>query len=410
MRVGGILSGGGFFPGSIDEVRIYNTVLSAAEINALANPLTPPVITSFSGSATNYFGSSGQTFSVSASGSSPLTYQWVHAGTNLPGQTASSLLIPNPSLADIGTYQVVVSNAAGFVTSPVANLTLLLTSLKHRWSFNDLSDSISGSNATLVGAAALGGGSLQLPGGGTFANYASINVSNTLAINSSISVESWVTLNALQNWSKVWMFGQNNAGGEPTLSYINFTPRTGLGGNPPKLDFDPGNDVEFDTTGGANPAALVTSHQYHAVAVYDSGFNLMSLYLDGLPVDSAAMGGHTIAQLGFDTGRFGCGYFFGDPDLTGSIDEIRIYAGVLTSNDVANSFGAGPNTLPSLGSAPKIKISITVSNSQPVLSWPLGSLEQADQLTGPWTTVSNAQSPYVLAPSHSKQFFRARLN
>jgi glucose/arabinose dehydrogenase len=410
MRIGGILSGGGFFPGSIDEVRIYNTVLSAAEINALANPASLPAITSFSGSATNYFGSSGQTFSVTASGSSPLSYQWLHQRTNLPGQIATSLLVPNPSVADIGTYQVIVSNAAGTATSPVANLTLLLTTLKHRWSFNDLSDSISGSNATLVGAAALSGGGLQLPGGGTFANYASINISNTLALNSSISVETWVTLNALQNWSKVWMFGQGNTGGEPTLSYINFTPHTGIAGNPPKIDFDPGNDVEFNTTGGANPAALVTGHQYHAVAVFDSGFNLMSLYLDGMPADSASMGGHTIAQLGFDTGRFGCGYFFADPDLTGSIDELRIYAGVLTSNDVANAFNAGPDALPVLTSTPKIKISIGLSNHQPILSWPLGILEQADQLTGPWTTVSNAQSPYVFAPSRSKQFFRVRVD
>lgn len=409
------------FNGSINELRIYSGALSASDVannfgggpNVVIPPgtvnTTPPAIISFSGSATNYFGSAGQSFSVVASGT-PLTYQWRHQGTNLAGQTASSLFIPNPSLPDIGPYQVAVTNAGGAVTSPIANLTLLLTTLKHRWSFNDLSDSISGSNATLVGGAALGGGQLQLPGGGTFANYASINISNTLAVNSSISVENWVTLNALQNWSKVWMFGQNNAGGEPTLSYINFTPRTGIGGNPPKLDFDPANDVEFNTTGGANPAALVTGHQYHAVAVYDSGFNLMSLYLDGVPVDSASMGSHNIAQLGFNTGRFGCGYFFGDPDLTGSIDEMRVYAGVLTSNDVANSFNAGPDALPVLTSTPQVKISIALSNRQPILSWPMGILEQADQLSGPWTTVTNAQSPYLFAPSLSKQFFRVRVN
>ena len=298
IRIGGILSGGGFFPGTIDELRIYNTVLSAAEINALANPPIAPAITSFSGSATNYFGSAGQTFSVVATGSAPLTYQWVHAGTNLPGQTASSLLIPNPSVADIGAYRVIVSNSVGTITSPIANLTLLLTSLKHRWSFSDLTDSIGGANATLVGSASVSGGSLQLPGGGTFANYASVNISNTLATNPSISVETWVTLNALQNWSKAWMFGQDG-GGEPALSYINFTPRTGVAGNPPKLDFDPSDDVEFNTTGGANPPALVTGHEYHAVAVYDSGFNLMTLYIDGVPVDTGAMGQHTIAAIGF---------------------------------------------------------------------------------------------------------------
>jgi glucose/arabinose dehydrogenase len=409
IRIGGILSGGGFFPGIIDEVRIYNTVLSAAEINALANPPIAPAITSFSGSATNYFGSSGQTFTVVASGTVPLSYQWLHAGTNLTGQTTTSLLIPNPSVADTGAYRVVVSNSVGTVTSPIANLTLLLTSLKHRWSFSDLTDSIGGANATLVGSASLSGGSLQLPGGGTFANYASINISNTLAINPSISVEVWVTLNALQNWSKVWMFGQDGTG-EPTLSYINFTPRTGVAGNPPKLDFDPSNDVEFNTTGGANSPALVTGHEYHAVAVYDSGFNLMTLYIDGFPVDTGSMGQHNIEQLGFNTGRFGCGYFFSDPDLTGSIDELRVYAGVMTANDVANSFQAGPNTLITLGSTPQIKVSIFLSGSQPILSWPIGILEQADQILGPWSSVPNATSPYSPVGFASKKFYRVRIN
>jgi glucose/arabinose dehydrogenase len=409
MRIGGILSGGGFFPGSLDEVRIYNSVLSPTEINALANPITAPSITAFSGSATNYFGSAGQIFSVIASGSAPLAYQWTHAGTNLPAQTASSLLIANPSVANAGAYQVVISNPGGSTTSPPASLTLLLTALKHRWSFADLTDSISGSNATLVGSAALSGGQLLLPGGGTFANYASVNLADTLSNNLSITVETWVTLNALQNWSKVWMFGANS-GGEPALSYINFTPRTGVAGNPPKLDFDTSVGGEFNTTGGANPPALVTGHQYHAVAVYDSGFNLMSLYLDGAPADSAPMGGQNMEQLSFNTGRFGCGYFFADPDLAGSINELRVYAGVLTSNDVLNDFNAGPDTLVPISSTPQVTITVAMSGSQLILSWPIGTLQQAHNLSGPWTVVPGATSPYMPGTLASKMFYRVLLN
>jgi uncharacterized repeat protein (TIGR03806 family) len=409
------------FNGSINEMRIYSGALSPSDIannfDAGSEVVIPPgtiipklpVITSFSGSATNYFGSAAQTFTVSASGSAPLTYQWLHQGTNMPDRTSTTLIIGNPSVSDVGAYQVVVSNTAGAVTSSTANLTLLLTSLKHRWSFSDLADPIGGANVTLVGSAALANGSLQLPGGGTFANYGSVDLSGTLANNSSISVECWVTLSALQNWSKVWMFGQD-AGGQPALSYINFTPRTGLGGNPPKLDFDPSNDVEFNTTGGANFAALTTGHQYHAVAVYDSGYNLMTLYLDGEAVDSGSMGGHNIAQLGFNTGRFGCGYFYADPDLTGAIDEMRVYAGVLTANDVANNFQAGPNVLTELSSTPGINISISRAGLQPILSWPVGVLEQANEITGPWTTVSGVQSPYAPPTASAKRFYRARLN
>src|SRR5260370_1269745 len=361
------------FNGSINELRIYSGSLSPQDVanNYAAGPDTvvppgtkgtsaPPVIIAFSGNGTNYFGSSGQTFSLVASGPAPLTYQWTHAGTNLPGQTASSLFIPKPSVANVGTYQVTISNAGGNTSSPPASLTLLLPPPKHRSSFAALTASITASNAILVGNAALSGGQLQLPGGGTFANYASVNLAGTLASNPSISVETWVTLSALQNWSKVWMFGAN-AGGEPVLSYINFTPRTGLAGNPPKLDFDSSVDIEFNTTGGANPPALVASHQYHAVAVFDSCFNLMSLYLDGAPADSASMGGYNIEQLGFNTGRFGCGYYFPDPDLAGSINELRVYAGVLTTNDALNNFNTGPDTLVPIIPTPQNNIAVAMA-------------------------------------------------
>ena len=69
------------------------------------------------------------------------------------------------------------------------------------------------------------------------------------------------------------------------------------------------------------------------------------MYLDGALADSASMGGYNITQLGFNTGRFGCGYFYGDPDFNGSINELRIYSGALSASDIANNFAAGPNVL-----------------------------------------------------------------
>ena len=63
------------------------------------------------------------TFSVTALGAPPLGYQWQHAGTNLPGATASVLVIPSQPY-NRGAYTVVVSNALGSVTSSAAVLTV----------------------------------------------------------------------------------------------------------------------------------------------------------------------------------------------------------------------------------------------------------------------------------------------
>jgi hypothetical protein len=70
----------------------------------------------------------GQTASFSAvvTGNNPLSFQWQHAGTNLPGATASTLNIPGANSADAGEYQLIVSNAVGAITSTVANLTIIL--------------------------------------------------------------------------------------------------------------------------------------------------------------------------------------------------------------------------------------------------------------------------------------------
>jgi hypothetical protein len=70
-------------------------------------------------------------FTVLASGSAPLSYQWRKGGVNLTngtsisGATSAHLVITNVQLADAGDYTAVVTNAYGSVISSVAVLTVL---------------------------------------------------------------------------------------------------------------------------------------------------------------------------------------------------------------------------------------------------------------------------------------------
>ena len=69
----------------------------------------------------------GQTasFSVTATGNGPLTYQWKKNGTDISGATSSTYTTPVNSSADTGAmYAVNVSNGAGTVTSSNATLTV----------------------------------------------------------------------------------------------------------------------------------------------------------------------------------------------------------------------------------------------------------------------------------------------
>ncbi len=69
--------------------------------------------------------------SVAVSGARPFSYQWQKNGTNLvdggnvSGATNRTLSLANVSLADAGTYSVIVSNALGSVTSAGALLTVV---------------------------------------------------------------------------------------------------------------------------------------------------------------------------------------------------------------------------------------------------------------------------------------------
>jgi len=79
---------------------------------------TPPAAASVTAGQT-------ATFSVVASGTAPLTYQWQGNGTDIPGATAATYTTPTTTTAMSGQlYAVVIANAAGSVTSAAATLTV----------------------------------------------------------------------------------------------------------------------------------------------------------------------------------------------------------------------------------------------------------------------------------------------
>jgi hypothetical protein len=83
----------------------------------------PPTIATAPASQSVAVGSS-VTFAVSATGTAPLTYQWLRNGTNLSGARASSYSVINATPSDVGAYKVIVASLYGGVTSSNAVLTV----------------------------------------------------------------------------------------------------------------------------------------------------------------------------------------------------------------------------------------------------------------------------------------------
>ena len=101
---------------------------AAGLMNSLPATLTvliPPAITTQPQSQTVVQGSN-VTFSVVATGTAALGYQWELAGTNIASATGSAYTITNVQPLSGGTYVVVITNVAGAITSTPALLTVLL--------------------------------------------------------------------------------------------------------------------------------------------------------------------------------------------------------------------------------------------------------------------------------------------
>jgi hypothetical protein len=122
----------GKLAGLLDEVSLYNRALSASEIAAIYNAgsagkckvATAPGITTPPESQTVAVGSN-VLFTVVASGTTPLSYQWQLTGAPIANATRTSFAVNNVQTTDSGSYSVVVTNSAGSITSAVAVLTVL---------------------------------------------------------------------------------------------------------------------------------------------------------------------------------------------------------------------------------------------------------------------------------------------
>jgi RHS repeat-associated protein len=118
-----------FFDGLIDEASIYTTALSATQIQGAYNASylgkcqEPPAITLQPVSQAVGLGSNA-TFTVSATGTPQLRYQWRFNGTDVTGATFTSLTLANVQTSQAGSYTVLVTNSFGSILSSNALLAI----------------------------------------------------------------------------------------------------------------------------------------------------------------------------------------------------------------------------------------------------------------------------------------------
>ena len=133
LRISGDDNGNVMFNGSIEDVRYYNRALLQNEITTIFDgtsagtcspgSVVPPTIARQPQSqvVTN---AANVTFTATATGTAPLSYQWEFNGGTIAGATNVALTLTNVQPVNAGQYSVVVTNVAGSATSSNALLTV----------------------------------------------------------------------------------------------------------------------------------------------------------------------------------------------------------------------------------------------------------------------------------------------
>jgi len=351
LQFGQIVSGGGYFNGSLDEIQIFNRALGNNEVAALysngALPQTPPTILITPAPQTLNPGGTAS-FSAQAIGGN-LSYQWNFNSAPISGATNNTLIITNISPDNAGSYSIVVSNSLGLVTnSAILTVVTPVKALLHRYSFvNDASDSIGGANGTLVapngGSAATINHGLILPGntvgGSGYSGYVSLP-SGLLLNTTDLTIECWVTQNQGNTWAEIWDFGNNGSQNFALIPYPN--------NNNHRME------VAFTPNGGEqdlqSSALFPNGSEQYVCVTYNASSLTGNLYTNGTLVASSALPNSTYTP-GFIGGSGGTSQnmlgndVYGDYQFSGTIYEFRIWSGVVSPLYLAVSAASGPSVV-----------------------------------------------------------------
>jgi hypothetical protein len=146
------------FAGEVCEVALFTNALTVDQIAVLYNSSGIPATIIVQPVSTNANKGGAFTNTVTATGSSPLFYQWYQDGTPRSGQTNASLILNPVQLTDASTnWYVVISNSYTTVTSSVVSLTVVSTaSINQDLTFTNLTLFVGGQTAlSIIAAGAL---------------------------------------------------------------------------------------------------------------------------------------------------------------------------------------------------------------------------------------------------------------
>jgi hypothetical protein len=412
--------------GSVTSVVASVTVVDALPSNVMASPATLAGCVS----GTVIFG-------VTADGSIPATYQWYKGVAELSGQTAATLTLSNLQLGDVGNYSCAVTNAFGGAVSSGATLTVSVCA-PATVGIN-FSDAGEGPTVAAFGVDTAEWTTILGGTGSGSQSVGSLNVAFT-------SSGTWHQGPGTPPGNAEVLYGYLDDDSQPNVVTI-----SGLTGVFPEYAVqtlgatDNGQSLQNVTLNGSQ--TLTYTYQTNGsggVAGYSSPSATLfgdTLVIQGLPWDGSARGGLAgiiitdkpiISNQPQSTGTV---YTGGSLNLIGLSavgasplnyqwrkNGVNISGGGSTytkagvvagdagnySVVVTNTYGSVTSSIVSITVVTPPSVSLSQSGGNVTLTWPSGSLLEATNMLGPWTT-NVATSPFTFTPTGPMKFYRLQL-
>ncbi|HEX3717233.1 MAG TPA: LamG-like jellyroll fold domain-containing protein [Verrucomicrobiae bacterium] len=279
------------FVGLMDNVKIYNTALSAQGI--LNDAFQPAMITS---QPSNVQAAPGSKISLSVSAlPSNVTYQWTFDGTNIAGATQSVLTLSNLQAAASGSYQVAVMVGAGdfYVTNSL-----------------------------------LGGEAFHLPG-------VMVDVPNDPSLEpaNQVTVQAWVR-DAVSPGDYKYIITKSLTAGAGSYAFW-----TGGGGGVEFYDYLTSGSLWFSPDAGPG---VWDGNWHQLTGMYDGEFT--KIYLDGVQVGSGTDGVAQGVPINYGGATVNGDFIIGDFVTTGGnnyggdIDEVKVFNYALSDAEVMDTY------------------------------------------------------------------------
>lgn len=358
-------------------------------------------------------------FRVAAEGAKPISFQWFKGASPIDGATGDTLWLSNLALADDATvYHAKVSNPWTSHASDDATLAVVPRAVDvpitgyariikaegpvAYWRLNE-----SDGSPFAVDAAGSFDGSYD-PEEGSFGYQVPTGIPGetdpavSVTGKARVAVPFALELNpqgpfAAEAWVKPNTLGADSQDYRTVFSSLGSGPTGWLLYQQPNHTFAWvlfGNSWSVTAWLSDTQDILQANTWYHVVLQHDG--SVFSMYVNGNLAVSQEWSAYYVANK---DGKSNFGWR-SDNDwkpFDGVIDEVAFYNKPLTPAQISSHYQAS------------VRINIAKQGGNTVLSWPFGTLQEADHVLGPFRDISSAQSPFNITTSGSAKFYRVKL-